>query len=234
MTAVAAAHWRRWWPGERSPDFIAAEVVAPGATADLVAGAFDYEAVAARRAADVAPLTDWTSLLCSLVCREPMSATEIAVTVGLSSSGARRSLSTATASGALLRDGRHFMLNQDWRSTMTRLVAIELKLHDWQKGLVQAARYRRWANASWLILGAAAVEQAEPNVRQAGVGLARLGSDGGWTKAHTARRARPSYGVERRWAEEQVLAQALLAGWRLDEVRAREATFAGVPAVATG
>ncbi len=234
MTAVAAANWRRWWPGERTPDFIAAEVVAPGATADLVAGAFDYEMVAARRSAGVVPLTDWTSLLCALACLEPLSTAEIALAVGLSSSGARRSLATATASGALRRDGRYFALNPDWKPAVTRLVAIELKLRDWRKGLVQAARYRRWADASWLILGRTAVEQAEPNARQAGIGLARLGRDGAWTRAQAAKRARPPYGVERRWAEEQVLAQALLAGWQLDLVRAPEATFAGVPAVATG
>lgn len=233
MTAVAAASWLRWWPGERSPDFIAAEVVAPGAIADLVAGAFDYDALAARRAADIAPLTDWSSLLCALACRQPLTANEVAVAVGLSSSGARRSLTTATASGALLRDGRHFTLNHGWRPAMTRLVAVELKLRDWQKGLLQAARYRRWADASWLLLGATAVRQAEPNSRQAGVGLARLGRNGGWDKAAGPKRARPTYGVERRWAEEQVLAQALGAGWRLDLLRAPEATFAGVPAVAT-
>lgn len=233
MTAVVASNWRRWWPGERPPDFIAAEVVAPGAIADLAAGVFDYDAVAARRAADIAPLTDWSSLVCALACTQPFTANEVALAVGFSSSGARRSLAIATTRGALLRDGRHFVLNKNWRSAMTRLVALELKLRDWQKGLVQAARYRRWADASWLILGATAVGHAEPSSRQAGVGLARLGRDGGWDKAATAKRARPTYGVERRWAEEQVLAQALRDGWPLD-LRAGEATFADVPAVATG
>lgn len=233
MTAVAAANWRRWWPGESSPDFIAAEVVAPGAIADLVAAAFDYDALATRRAADIAPLTDWSGLLCALACRRPLTANEVAVAVGLSSSGARRSLTTATASGALLRDGRHFALNDDWRPATTRLVALELKLRDWQKGLLQATRYRRWADASWLILGALALGQAEPDSRQAGVGLARLGRDGGWMRAAPAKRARPTYGIERRWAEEQVLAQALAYGWRL-ELTAPQATFAGVPAAATG
>jgi len=220
MTAVAATNWSHWWPGERSPDFIAAEVVAPGAIADLVGGAFDYDALAARRAADIAPLTDWSSLLCALACRQPLTAAEVALLVGLSASGARRSLTSATASGALLRDGRHFMLNSDWRPAVTRIVAVELKLRDWQKGLLQAARYRRWADASWLILGATPAGPAEPTSRQAGVGLARLGPDGGWDKAAPAKRARPTFVVEHRWAEEQVLAQALVAGWRLDRVRA--------------
>lgn len=233
MTAAAAANWHRWYPGEPSPDFIAAEVVAPGAIADLVAGAFDFDALAVRRAADIAPLTDWSSLLCALACRRPLTPTEVALSVGLSTAGARRSLTSAAAGGALRRDGRRFVLNDDWRPAMTRLVAAELKLRDWQKGVLQAARYRRWADASWLILGATTVGQAEPNARQAGVGLARLGREGGWQRATAAKRARPTHNVERRWAEEQVLAQALRDGWR-PELTARGATFAGVPAVVTG
>lgn len=234
MTTVAAAAWRRWWLGERKPDFIAAEVVAPGAIADLVAGSFDYEAVAARHAADVWPLTDWSSLLCALACRRPSTANEVALAVGLSSSGARRSLKTATAHGALLRDGRHVILNDHWRPAVTRLVALELKLRDWQKGLVQAARYRTWADASWLILGATALTHASRATREAGVGLARLSPSGAWANAHGAMRRRPGFALERRWAEEQVLAQALRAGWRPEQVREPAATYPGELAVAVG
>lgn len=233
MTAAAAASWRRWWGGERAPDFVAAEVVAPGATADLAAGAFDHAAVAARRAGAVEPLTDWTSLLCAFACGTSATATEVANVVGLSTSGARRSLAAATASGAVLRDGRYFAVNPAWRPALTRLVAVELKLRDWQKGLAQASRYRRWADASWLILGAASLAPAVA-AHEPGVGLARLGQDSRWAKARTAKRARPSYALERRWAEEQVLAQALNAGWCLDLVTAPAATPAGAAAVAMG
>jgi len=233
MTAVAAAGWRCWWPGQRPPDFVAVEVVAPGATADLVAGAFDYVAVGARRSAGIEPVTDWTGLLCAFTCATARTATEVAGAVGLSTSGARRSLAVAVASGAVLRDGRHFTVNPAWRPALTRLVAVELKLRDWQKGLVQAQRYRRWADASWLILGAASLAPAAA-APEAGVGLARLGRDGAWAKLRTAKRVRPTYALERRWAEEQVLAQALRAGWRLDRVTAPGATFVGAPAVATG
>jgi hypothetical protein len=234
MTAVACCAWSAWWPLESAPDFVAVEVVAPGATADLAAASLDAQAIAVRHASGITPLTDWTSLACAVRCRRPLTANDVAAEVGLSRSGAHRALALACEAGALIRSERRFALHPQWQPVVRRLVAVELKLRDWQKGLAQAVRYRRWADASWVILGATGVSHASASSRKAGIGLARMSPDGEWMEAHKAKHRRPSIPLERRWAEEQILAQALRADARPHEIRALQATPAGELAVASG
>lgn len=220
-----------WWPSSERLDFIATEVVAAGARADAVGVSFDKKAVRRRLDEGIVPLTEWTAIVCTTLCDQGATVTEIVERTGLSRSGASRSLGIAVDHGALIRDGRHFCGTDSWETPVQYVVAVELKLRDWQKGLAQTMRYRQWANSSWLILGAttrlASVRDAMPN----GVGLLRLTPEGQVQRGRVARYERPRNLLERIWVEEQTLKQAIASGWR-PEARERSSKFAGESALA--
>lgn len=233
MTAAAMELAEQtWWRSTEKLDFFATEVVASGAIADVVAGSFDDAAVRRRMDAQVEPLTDWTAIVCASLCRDRAAIADVVDYVGLSRSGASRALAVAVDHGVIVREGRRFQLTDDWENPVCKLVAAELKLRDWQKGLAQVKRYRRWADASWLILGATSglepVKREIPN----GVGLLRLTPDGQVQRARVARMGKPTNALERIWAGEQVLKQALAHGWR-PEFTAPAARLSGAPAFAT-
>lgn len=204
-----------WWRSPERLNFVATEVVAAGARADAVGVSFDESAVLRRSKVGVVPLTKWTAIVCASLCGDGATVSEIMERTGLSRSGASRSLGVALAHGALVREGRSFRISESWESPVRLAVAVELKLRDWQKGLYQTLRYREWADASWLILGAtdlAAARSSMPN----GVGLLRLTPEGRVQRARVARQQRPRNRLERIWIGEQALKQALAAGWRAD------------------
>jgi len=213
MTRAAEAAWRRWWGGVFAPDVIAREVAGDGAIADLVGARFDAGALAARERAGIAPLVDWWALSAALACRHgaPM-ARDVAAALGISESSARRALGEAAAAGAVVRDGARFRTRADFRPVVARAVAVELKLRDWPKALVQAERYRDFADAAWVVLGAAGARAAYAACVERGVGLASLDADGAFRRVVAPRPRRP------RRAEatallvgEQLLAQAARA-----------------------
>lgn len=221
-----------WWRSPERLDYIAREVVAPGAIADLVAASFDEAVVRRRLDEGITPLTDWTAIICTSICEDATTVGDVIDYTGLSRSGASRSLSLAVEHGALVRDGRHFQVGDAWESPLRAAVAAELKLRDWQKGLAQAARYRRWADASWLILGATSTLDAVKTALPSGVGLLRLTPEGQVQRGRVARRRRPAAPLERIWIGEQILRQALASGWR-PELTAPAARRLGAPAFAS-
>lgn len=202
-----------WWRSRERLDFVATEVVASGARADAVGVSFDDKVIRRRLDLGIAPLTEWTAIVCACLCRDGATVGEIVSHTGLSRSGANRSLGVALAHGALVRDERRFRISRDWDNPLRLAVAVELKLRDWQKGLSQTIRYRRWADASWLILGAANLAVPRTAV-PSGVGLLRLTPDGQAQRGRIARRRRPSNALERIWVGEQAFMQALASGWR--------------------
>jgi hypothetical protein len=232
MTAIAiGVAQQTWWRSSEQLDFLATEVVASGAIADVVAASFDTASVLRRARANLSPLTDLTAIVCASFCHEPTAVGDVVDYTGLSRSGASRSLGLAVECGALVRDGRRFVVNDGWESPVHTVVAAELKLRDWQKGLAQAVRYRRWADASWLILGATTTLESAKEAAPSGIGVLRLTTEGQVQKARVARWRRPTNLIERIWVGEQILKQALAAGWR-PELKAPATTFAGAPAFA--
>jgi hypothetical protein len=233
MTAVAIqVAEAAWWRTGEQLDFVGTEVVASGAIADVVATSFDHPAVRRRAKAQIEPLTDWTAIVCASLCREQAAIAKIVDCTGLSRSGASRSLSLAVEHGVVVREGRRFQLADGWESPVTRVVAAELKLRDWQKGLAQAKRYRRWADSSWLILGATAGLDAPNHETPNGIGLLRLTPEGQVQRARLGRVRKPTNALERIWVGEQILRQALAAGWR-PALRAPAARLSGAPVLAT-
>lgn len=232
MTDVAIRVARdTWWRSPERLDFVAKEVVSGGARADAVGVSFDKKAVRRRLDEGIVPLTEWTAIVCTCLCDQGATVSEIVELTGLSRSGAGRSLGVAVEHGALVRDGRHFCESDSWETPVRHAVAVELKLRDWQKGLSQTVRYRQWADASWLILGATASHAAARDAMPNGVGLLRLTPEGQVQRGRVARYQRPRNQLERIWIEEQTLKQAMIAGWR-PEPRERSSTLVGAPAFA--
>jgi hypothetical protein len=60
-------------------------------------------------------------------------------------------------------DGTYWYPDVPYRPLATRLITIEAKLHDWKKGLAQAARQVPGSDESWLVLDYA---RREPAVRR--------------------------------------------------------------------
>jgi hypothetical protein len=232
MTDVAIRVARdTWWRSPDRLDFVATEVVAGGARADAVGVSFDTKAVRRRISHGIAPLTEWTAIVCTSLCGQGATVSEIMELTGLTRSGAGRSLGVAVDHGAVVRDGRRFSEADAWETPVREAVAVELKLRDWQKGLSQTIRYRQWADASWLILGATASHAAARAAMPNGVGLLRLTPEGRVQRGRVARYQRPRNRLERIWIEEQALKQALAAGWRPD-AREHSSSLEGAPAFA--
>jgi hypothetical protein len=227
MTAAAIARMPAFWRSVLPCDFAALEAVGPGAVADVVLASFDAGAITARETNGITPIVDWTTLGCVLACRQATCTNrELAAALTVSDSTARRATALAVAAGALVRDGNAFVTHPDWRPAARRLVALELKLRDWPHGLAQAVRYRDWADTSWLVLGATDGPNALEDARAAGIGLARLGTDGSARVFLKPRRQSGFDGRVRAWIGEQALLQAEAA--TASAVRAPAATSRAV------
>ena len=212
MTQLAADAARAWWGARRAPDFVAAEIVGPDAVADLAAVRFDRQRLLARVEAGIRPVVDVLALrVLDAARRTDKSAAQLAEECAVSISGVRRAISLALDSGALeRRSGARYRTHSAWRPATTRIVAVELKLHDWTAALHQAQAYARWAHAAWAVLGRTPPDPALRAAREHGIGVAVLAPDGS-----VARLVRPASRPGSRlpwasvWAGEQVLARAL-------------------------
>ena len=93
-----------------------------------------------------------------------------------------------------------------------RLIAVEAKLSDWQRVLVQAYRNLQFADESWAVLDHACIRPALAQLERfqiAGVGLASIGYGRGLFVHHAATAQGPvSQG--KRWQAQSVLASRIL------------------------
>lgn len=228
MTTVAIKRSGSFWRSVLPCDYAAAEAVGVGAIADVVLVSFDRAVVGAREKHGILPVTDWTTLNCVLACRgRSLGTRALAATLGVSETTARRATGLALASGALVRDAVGFTTHPQWRPAARRLVALELKLRDWPRGLDQASYYSEWADASWLVLGASDADGAGAAAVEAGIGLARLGADGCVHVIAKPTRQRRFEERDRIWIGEQALAQ-----YAADAVTRPAATSRGASAAA--
>ena len=76
--------------------------------------------------------------------------------------------------------GRWIKVRQPQR-IVSEINAIEAKLRDWQRALIQAARYRAFAHRSWVLLDEATIKPAIARLdrfKDLNVGLVSLSTDG--------------------------------------------------------
>jgi hypothetical protein len=214
MIAPAMAECSKWWQGRHDPDFVAREIVGPLAIADLVGVQFDHGALRRRQEAEIPAIDDLLVLRVLLACRRSgHTVTKLATLLGFSESGIRRAVRDAYEVGALVGGaGRRHRTHQAWRPAGRRLVAVELKLTDWQRAAKQAWAYQAWASASWVILGHRLPLNAIEGLASTGIGLGYLDEDKRFRPVlrPTARRRATGEGAV--WAAEQALMHAHSSG----------------------
>jgi hypothetical protein len=152
-------------------------------------------------------------LLRPAVGDEIKSRTELAAVLGTSEDAAQRVIGLLTAAG-LARQSRNSLVISTIKSLpYDRLIAVEAKISNWQRVLVQAYRNLQFADESWVVLDHAFVRPAVARVdrfRVAGVGLASVDCDRGLFIHHAALTQGPM-SAGKRWQAEAVLASRVLA-----------------------
>jgi hypothetical protein len=117
----------------------------------------------------------------------------------------RRALEPALAAGLLTFDGERW-LGRQLPAPYDRLVAVELKLRDWRKGLRQARRYQAFALQSWLALDR--VDDGAIRLgRELGVGIIEVAGEA--VAVIEPKDRNPLARLETRVISEQILEQAL-------------------------
>jgi hypothetical protein len=209
MTLPAITATRDWWAGRARIDAVACEIVGPGGIADLVGVRFDQQAIDDRRGSGIEPVIDALALQMVMATRRrAMTTRQLADLFHVSRSGARWAIRIAIGRGAMIDTGGLVRAHPDWRPAAQRLVAVELKLHDWRRALSQASTYQSWANAAWIVLARSPGPQAITAVREAGIGLGCLTDDRVRVLARPRNRERLRQGDWTSvWAGEQVLAE---------------------------
>lgn len=215
MTSPAIAANGSWWGSRQDPDFITGEIVGPDAVADLAAVRFARGPVETRLREGIGPVTNALALQVLMFARNnPVTSAEVAEEFRVSRSTASNALSLGLELGAIRKQAKHgYLTHPGWSPVTARVVAVELKLSNWQGAIRQAAAYSRWANSSWVILNRKPNAQAAETARSLGIGLALLSSDGKLRRIIRAVNARsPVDEFAAAWASEQIYGRALSAG----------------------
>lgn len=144
---------------------------------------------------------------------EIKSRTELAAVLGSSEDAAQRVIALFSAAG-LARQARNALVISTIESLpYDRLIAVEAKISNWQRVLVQAYRNLQFADESWVVLDHAFVRPAVAQIgrfRVTGVGLASVDRKRGLFIHHAAQTQGPM-SAGKRWQAEAVLASRVLA-----------------------
>ena len=149
-------------------------------------------------------------LLCDDVGSTITSQSALASSLGTSAGGARRVLSQLAAAGLAHGKPEEFAMQTVSTLPFEKVIAIEAKLSEWQRVLVQAYRNLQFADESWVVLDHACVRPAMAEIdrfREAGVGLASLDRNQPGVFIHHPASSTAPMSITKRWQ-----AQAVLAG----------------------
>lgn len=147
--------------------FAVRELDAPHGVPDIVFARFSAEAVAIRQAAPTdRSFTNRSEarVLLALHERRQSSTPELSTLTGLATGTISMVLRRLREDSVveMLRDG--WVRSHPFPSLLEAAVALELKLSDWKRGLAQAARYRAFAERSFLVLDSRRIRSAERHV----------------------------------------------------------------------
>jgi hypothetical protein len=120
----------------------------------------------------------------------------------------KRALEPANARGLIE------LVDDTWQSVTApsayeELLAIELKLRDWPKGIRQARANLAFASESWLVMPTPVPLEAVALAKRVKVGLAAVDEDGGAKELTAAVKQEPASPFAARFYRELVLEQAL-------------------------
>jgi hypothetical protein len=138
---------------------------------------------------------------------------DLASVIGASESSAQRVIAQLTMAGLAKQSRNTLEISTIKSLPYDRLIAVEAKLSNWQRVLVQAYRNLQFADESWVVLDHALVRPAVAQVarfRVAGVGLASVDRERGLFIHHAAPTQGPM-SPGKRWQAQAVLASRALA-----------------------
>lgn len=191
---------------------VEAEVDSGVGIADLVLAKRSPRSTAALRA--LASVNPRLAVLLSRSVGDAIDTREaLAASIGSSTTAAQRVLAQLIASG--LASGSASKLSLATISTLPfeRLIAVEAKISEWQRVLVQAYRNLQFADESWVVLDHTYVRPALSQLNQfkvSGVGLASIERDKGLF-IHLAAQSVGPMSVGKRWQAQAVLAARTLS-----------------------
>lgn len=88
----------------------------------------------------------------------------------------------------------YFVLSSKYELSYTKSIAIEAKLRNWKRALMQAYRYKWFADYSYVVLDHTYIRPAIQNIelfKKYNVGLISISSDGFFEKHYTPKKEKP-------------------------------------------
>lgn len=137
----------------------------------------------------------------------------LASSLGTSESGAQRVLAQLAATGLAFGTPNALSLTAISTLPFEKVIAVEAKLSEWRRVLVQAYRNLQFADESWVVLDHAFVRPALAQLERfqaAGVGLASMDRNLGLFIHQTAASVGPM-STTKRWQAQAVLAARAVA-----------------------
>jgi hypothetical protein len=214
LVAHLAGQHRRLWPGGTAHRLVKAERGYGSGVADLVLLDFDTMAQSTRQASGLPPVPTACHAYVVGALRRlgPTPFSECGrLDPNVNERENLRILRQLIDTGYVLRTGSAVAVAPEMGSPIRRIVAIEAKLKDWRGGLLQAKRYRSYANLTYLAMPLAEAQHAAASHADVALalGIGIIGVDESTRILLRAGRGEPTESGVRAWAEESEFAEAL-------------------------
>lgn len=138
----------------------------------------------------------------------------LASKLGTSEGAAQRVLAQLAAADLAFGTAKELSIATVSTLPFEKVIAVEAKLSEWQRVLVQAYRNLQFADESWVVLDHAFVRPALAQIerfKSAGVGLASLDCRQAGLYVHLAAASAGPMSVAKRWQSQAVLAARAVA-----------------------
>jgi hypothetical protein len=152
-------------------------------------------------------------LLSPEVCRTITSKETLAASLGTTEGGTARVVSLLSSLGLVKRQADSLSISPITTTPFERVIAVEAKISEWQRVLVQAYRNLQFADESWVVLDHTFVRPALSQIarfKAAGVGLASM-ERGSGLYVHLAAKNVGPMSEAKRWQAQAVLATRVVA-----------------------
>lgn len=136
----------------------------------------------------------------------------LASCLGTSETATRRIINQLSIAGIATHSKESLKISTVRNLPFERLIAIEAKISDWQRVLIQAYRNLQFADESWAVLDHAFIRPAVTNIdrfKASGVGLASVDRERGLFIHYSATTQGPM-SIGKRWQAQATLASRVL------------------------
>lgn len=100
--------------------------------------------------------------------------------LGRKSASVSDSLEGLVSASVVIRESERFLLHPAWRSILPEVIAVETKVSNWRKAIVQASRNQLFSHRSFIALpeSVATLALRSGNIDRLGIGILSIASDG--------------------------------------------------------